>query len=502
MLWTSGRTRTAVQVDTAPLVAAHLEGSIPPQCAPEVQVPADARQPPADPHQPQRVTVLGMTLNLVTGGLGSGILTLAWGMAGASVIVAVGTILAVVALNACTIMLLVQAAEAYKQFDLGSLLRMLPGRQLGPIAQGVCNFLVWATMWMTLVSYIIVVQDSFTSLFPAHSVLSRRWVWAVLASALVLPLTFVDLRFLSRTSSPLSVGVNCYLFGLLCVRLATDGVSADGPCLVARLDPPPTGVIAFISLMSNTIIIQMCILPMYKDLEERSPAKFRRALGVSFSLLALLYAAFATIAYLHFGPTVPDNVLNALSKGGWGDAARVGISVVVLCVYPLMVVPMLAPVEALVEHRRRRSSTGAGGECGGCGGGGGGGDGGGDCGGDGDDDHGSGVGKGVPAVKATAVGIVASVMTCTFFVSDLGLMNVIAGTVSVGGFVALAPGLVGLWLSHPPGARVGMCWRAGMHTLIWGGLVLSILGIFFRTNFVGGLAQAGGCWWAVSRHDV
>ena len=250
---TGRRGRTGVLVDTAPLVTVQADEPSPSSTfdRPILNLPIETNQ------SPQRLTMLGMITNLVTGGLGAGILTLPWGMAGASAIVVVTTMIAVIALNCFTIMLLVYAAEAHKSFDLGSLLCKLPGRNLGPTAQGVCNALVWLTIWMLLVGYIIVVQDSLTPLFPAHSVLSNRWAWGILASLVVLPLSLVDLRFLSMTSSPLSVGVNAYLFGLLCVRLASDGISPDGPCIMARLDPPPTGVFAFISLMSNTIIIQM-----------------------------------------------------------------------------------------------------------------------------------------------------------------------------------------------------------------------------------------------------
>ena len=228
--------------------------------APLLTLPTDSSSVQAEaqpPPEKKTVSVLGMTVNLITGGLGSGILTLSWGMAGASIIVSVSLILLVVFLNACTVMLLVHAAEKHQKFDLGALLTELPGRQLGPIAQAVCNALVWIALWMTLVGYLIVVQDSLTSFFPTGSVMSQRWVWAVLASAVALALSLMDLRFLSWTSSPLSVGVNIYLFGLLCFNLASSGVSSGGVCLLANLAPPPQGVFAFLSLISNTIIIQV-----------------------------------------------------------------------------------------------------------------------------------------------------------------------------------------------------------------------------------------------------
>ena len=110
-------------------------------------------------------------------------------------------------------------------------------------------------------------------------------MWAVIASCVVLPLSLTDLKFLSWTSA-FSVCVNLYLFAELCAELfqhgATPlphpplftgatrprgrptlppeplaGISPDRPCLLARLDPPPRGVSAFLSLISLSIIIQM-----------------------------------------------------------------------------------------------------------------------------------------------------------------------------------------------------------------------------------------------------
>ena len=223
-----------------------------------------------------------------------------------------------------------------------------------------------------------------------------------------------------------------------------------------------------IHMRTLSFYMQMCILPMYKDLEHRSPRRFNYALGASFAILFVLYASFATVAYLRFGPTVPSNVLNDLAVGAWGAAAKVGMSIVLLCVYPIMVVPMLAPVEVLLADAARGSASGMW----------------------------RGV-SGAVAVKIVVAGIVVSVMVATFFVSDLSKTSVISGTVAVGGFVALAPGLVGLWLSSRPGSHMGLCWRASMHALIWGGFAVSILGIFYRTNYAHELAEAGACWWSV-----
>jgi len=76
-------------------------------------------------------TVTSVTLNLIGGGLGTGILSMPWGMAGGSVFVSLGVLAVVLAVNAFTIMILIHAGEKYKQFELGCLLGMLPGKLFG-----------------------------------------------------------------------------------------------------------------------------------------------------------------------------------------------------------------------------------------------------------------------------------------------------------------------------------------------------------------------------------
>jgi hypothetical protein len=143
----------------------------------------------------ETVSPLGMTVSLVTGGLGSGLLTLPWGMAGVGILAGGCIIMLVLLLNGFTIMILVHAAERFQKFDLGSVLSLLPGR-IGPATQYFCNFLVWLTMWMVLVGSMIVVQDSATPLMPAGTLFAQRWVWATVGSALVVPLCFLDLKYL------------------------------------------------------------------------------------------------------------------------------------------------------------------------------------------------------------------------------------------------------------------------------------------------------------------
>merc|ERR1712008_215142 len=64
------------------------------------------------------------------------------------------------------------------------------------------------------------------------------------------------------------------------------------------------GSLTMVSTVTNTIIIQMCVLPMYEVLENRSPRRFLRVLLLSFGCLSLLLTIFCLVAYLAIGNDV------------------------------------------------------------------------------------------------------------------------------------------------------------------------------------------------------
>jgi amino acid permease len=50
-----------------------------------------------------------------------------------------------------------------------------------------------------------------------------------------------------------------------------------------------------------SVIIQMCVLPMYEELEERSPQAFQKIVNISFAFLFLFMSLFSTVGYLLYG---------------------------------------------------------------------------------------------------------------------------------------------------------------------------------------------------------
>jgi amino acid permease len=151
------------------------------------------------------------TINIITGGLGAGILSLPWAVAGASIINSVLLNALVLGLNSWTIMLLIHAAEKYQkvgqrgcspqnkltstpspEFDLGSLLEMLP-RNMAKHAKLACNVAVWFSMFLCLVGYIIVIEDAMMNVLPVDTSISREAVGAIFGLVLI-PVCFLPMR--------------------------------------------------------------------------------------------------------------------------------------------------------------------------------------------------------------------------------------------------------------------------------------------------------------------
>jgi amino acid permease len=201
---------------------------------------------------------------------------------------------------------------------------------------------------------------------------------------------------------------------------------------------------------------------MYEELENRSPRRFLCVLLVAFTSLGLLFAAFATVSYLAFGENVDSNVLNNLPKNHLSDVARIAVVGVVAAVYPIMVLPMVAPVRNLslswfsktsdeLVARRRRSLL----------------------------------------VSFTTVLLVAISLFGSWQVHSLGIINVIDGALCVGVFTSLGPAMVGLFLLR----RTSFLWRLSMWVLIVFGIAMSAFGFFFIQNQAGDLARH--CFWHV-----
>lgn len=415
----------------------------------QVQESIGRSQPELSTHG-HRVTERQLLINLVTGALGTGVYSLPWAMAGASVVVGVLIIMAVIAVNLFTIMILVHAAERYQVFDIAAVLSKLPGR-FGLFIQIGTNCCLYFTAMMVLTSYIMAIVDS-ASPFLQGTAMEHRSLISGAAALLVLPMCFLDQQYLAFTST-LAVIVNLYLFGLV-TGLVGEGIAEHSLPSVCLLGLGP-GCVTMVSTVMMCTVIQMVVLPMYKELDGRSPLKLRRVLINAFTILGFLFMGFSIAVYLAFGPQVQSNFLKSLPNTSLGSVAQLAVILVIAAVYPFGAMIMMAPIDGLGLEWFSRAPLSN------------------------------------PEVLAAAarnkskvlsiatVVIVFLSYALALVISDLGFVNVVCGALSIGIFTTLGPGLVGLHLLD----RTSGCWRSSMLILILVGIVATGLGLWFVDNY-------------------
>lgn len=242
----------------------------------------------------------------------------------------------------------------------------------------------------------------------------------------------------------MAIAVNVYLFVLLGVLYGQAIHSDDLPPGCCMFGSTLRGNFSMISAMFQAVVIQMCVLPMYEELEDRSPQKFDKIVAVGFGILFFLFCGFSIVGYLLIGPEVQSNILKDLPHNIGSSIAQVGTMLVVSCVYPIMVYPMIAPI--LAGQGRIL-----------------------------------GVSRRIVAVVAKVV-VVIAVMFTALFVEQLGLVNIINGAMSAGIFVALVPSVIGLALLES-----GTCTKVGLLLLLIVGITVSAMGLVFSDNYVSDL---------------
>lgn len=377
-----------------------------------------------------KVSSFATCANLSAAALGSGILSLPWAGAGASVVPAVVLTGLALALNFWTTLIVVEAAEKHQVFDLGGLLAHLPGR-LGSSSQVANNVAIFVSQFVTLVAYCIIVADSIIAVAGG----SRVACIAVFSLA-VLPLSFASLEYLAFTSS-LAIVVVLYIIAYTAyLSFSEPLVQLPGNqlCMLGFTK----GIVSMISALIVSTVIQLFVLPMYEELADRSVRKFRNILAASFSFVFLLYAGFTVLALFAFGRGVQSNVIDSMPDSTPARVARLSMVLVILGVYPINVKPMTA----MITDRRFAAFL-------------------------------------TPCIIVT-------VMLLAFVFKDLGVMNVLNGALCMGAWVTIGPALIGLYLLKSN--------RYAMVGLIIFGVVMTFLGSVFFDNYLDDLVSSCFLW--------
>jgi len=339
-------------------------------------------------------------------------------------------------------------------------------------------------MILTLIGYVIAIRDAAVDipLIGKSWLAQEKWQLAALATLVILPLCFLDQKYLSF-SSVVAVFVNINLLVVVCALLGESaGSEKKGGelCMFGFAK----GNLTMISTVSNSIIIQMCVLPMYEVLENRSPRRFLRVLLVSFGCLSLLLSIFCSAAYFAIGNTVQGNVLKSLPETTWTAVSRGGVILVILAVYPINMLPLVAPLRSLeLRFFLRRGSL---------------------------DErtalHSRDEREQLKVLAASRRRVFVNVLTLAIIVvsflgalvlTDLGTLNAVNGAICVGIFTSFGPGLVGLFLVD----RNSVLWKLAMGSLLVFGAVAMGLGVAFSdNNFHEAMSEA--CMWHVDSTNM
>mmetsp|Transcript_9380 Transcript_9380/g.20971 ORF Transcript_9380/g.20971 Transcript_9380/m.20971 type:complete len:455 (-) Transcript_9380:136-1500(-) len=296
-----------------------------------------------------------ITLNLITAGFGTGLLTMPWGTAGSSIFMSLLILLVVLMLNAWVVMILVTASQKCATYELGTLMSKLPWK-LGSILQVVGNATVWMSQILVLLGYTIIIVSGLERLLPASGILTSRPALTAAVAALSYPLSLLDQQRLAWTSS-IGIAANIYIVGLvLCYALPymTPEALAAAPLRWEEHEAHSGrrhlcvwgvsfGSVTNFDLQMSALNILMLILPMYKELERKSPEKFMRCLGTSYVFLYVVFALVMVCGYAAFGPHVESNLLDAMPNDAWAQAARFSMILCLLGCYPLNLKPMITP---------------------------------------------------------------------------------------------------------------------------------------------------------------
>lgn len=309
----------------------------------------------------QGETLFGTALKVITCGLGSGILAVPWGAAGASLGVSHLITGVVLIANLWSVMIIVHAVDrwggtkvwdpsqnrwlgtrrraGYRIDDLGQLLRQAPAPL--PALAIVWDVTVNVSNCGALVGYMIVTGDAMPDLMAQGCIdMADRRPWILLGSLICLPLCWADLAFLTY-SSAVGVAANLFLFVVLLFELMRNGAAGE----ICTLGIAP-GALTCMSNLVFSVVIQMCIPEYYTQMrrEDQDPNLFCKwVLLPSFSFIFLLMCSFSTVGYLAYGPGVSSNVLINFPDDVWGRGAELSIVMACLMVYPNMLRPMIQP---------------------------------------------------------------------------------------------------------------------------------------------------------------
>lgn len=216
----------------------------------------------------------------------------------------------------------------------------------GERARVATAFLFTIELLATCVALAVLFADSLDALMPGWGLIE----WKLLCGIILIPLSFIPLRYLSVTSA---LGIICS-FGIVILIFVDGALKAHSPGSLR--DPALTSLFpqrwSTLPLSFGLLMAPWgghSVFPnIYRDM--RHPLKYTRAINYTFVFTYLLDVLIAVAGFLMFGQKVHDEVTsNILMSKGYPHAISVCI-VVFIAIIPLTKIPLNArPIYNVIE---------------------------------------------------------------------------------------------------------------------------------------------------------
>lgn len=308
----------------------------------------------ADDDGNSSASVFSSTVNMSNTIIGAGLLTLPFALKVSGGIVNGLVLFVCVALgSAHGFSFLCRSCELTGKFtyrEVGD--AAMPGR--GWLVEGIKGCYTMGTA----IAYMVLIGDFSTllagDLFQAqgrgawlHDIFAdRSSATIVIAALMCFPLSLLRSLNALRFTSLLSIACITYTVVAVFYTFAFEHrFHVDDTVIIASLQPDCLGALP---LMSVSLTGHYNAPTLYKELSERSEARFGVVVNLSLAICLACYLVMAFSGYLAFGASVDGNILNNLVVGsGVAIAARLALLVTIITSYPLVFNAMRSAVHEL-----------------------------------------------------------------------------------------------------------------------------------------------------------
>ena len=319
-------------------------------------------------------TVTTLTANLV----GAGLLSLPYTLRRAGWVAGVAAMATMGLANAAAFLILCRCADLVRTLSLrdGSTTTADPAASyvaiasyaFGPAASALVTLFLALYTAGSCISFIVLLGDFLPALVcqsggcgsasPIAWLTSRSTLLILAGGCLLFPLSlFRDLSRL-RFTAGLSVGCMLYVGAMLCVKAGV------GPRVEwADLTPlnGAAGLFSAFPIMCVALTCHYNAPKFYGELADRSLGRITRIVAAAFACVLTLYLVVAMCGYVLFGADTQGDVLNNFGEGDPAAVvARVALTAILCCCYPLVFVSLRGAVTQLLP-RSVRDAVGPGG---------------------------------------------------------------------------------------------------------------------------------------------